>query len=330
MERGDVLIQGDDKYSGGTHALMWVGGDKPLIHSSNDGFLGVLQQSMGFFGKYVPAEVDKTVAVNTGVYRYAGDVHGLAVKAAGFAERWATRPDDINKDALRYVSKETPPAEKKQLVLRTPFSARRLGAAERRRVDGGQAVSVETIFRVLKAIARSELQSSLSPNHGVSCSQFVVYCYQAASLSLKIGEVLPAPLVEKMKGKSAGKLPEGANLDKYARRDMQEDDGSAAGFWRDKGWWAEQGVFRKVGELARDEQVVSLLKTTLKHDQGGDYYKSLLPPGMNIDPLSFGVGYLLSQLKAGGSSFKHLGYLHGTRKEPGSTGTILWDIRPGQ
>lgn len=321
MERGDVLIQGDDPHSRGTHALMWVGGDKALIHSSNDGFLGVLQQSMGFFGKYVPQELNKTVSVGAGVYRYVGEVKDLGAKAAGFAEKWATRPDDVNKDGLDHF---------KQRVLRTPFSARRLGAAEKRRVEGGQAVSVETIFRVLKAIARGELQSSLSPNHGVSCSQFVVYCYQAASLSLKIGDVLPAPLLEKMKGKPAGRMPPDASLDRYTRRDMQEDDGPAGVYWRDKGWWAEQGVFRKVGELARDEHVVSLLKMTLKHDQGADYYKSLLPPGMNIDPLSYGVGYLLSQLKAGGSSFKHLGYLHGTRREPGANGAITWDIRADQ
>src|SRR5437868_12347172 len=236
LERGDVLIQGNDKYSQGTHALMWIGGDKPVIHSSNEKFLGVLQQSMDYFGKYVPQAVDARRELDTGVYRYQGPPAGLAHKAARFAEGWAANSMQVEPGG--YVS------EGAQKVMRTPFSARRLGDATERRKAKGTGVSVETIFRVLKAIARTE-SSSLSPNHGVSCSQFVVYCYQAAALTMKIGDVLPPELLTAMKGERRAQRPEEEKLRRYVDHDMREPEADLKTYWRNKGWWAEQGMFRK-------------------------------------------------------------------------------------
>lgn len=37
-------------------------------------------------------------------------------------------------------------------------------------------------MRVVKALCRYQDGTGLSPNNGVSCSQFVTYCYQAAAL----------------------------------------------------------------------------------------------------------------------------------------------------
>jgi hypothetical protein len=162
LEIGDVIIDGDD--TSGTHAMLYVGElgqGKPLIHSSNEKWVGVFQQSMSYIGKRIS---DKDfVPSGCGVYRYNGPVKGLPRTACEFAVNWATKPDDV-----------TDLPKDSQIVLRTPFSPRRLGAADQRRhAPGGTAVTVETIFRVLKSIARTESKSTLSPNHGVSCSQFV-------------------------------------------------------------------------------------------------------------------------------------------------------------
>jgi len=319
LQRGDVLIQGDDPYSGGTHALMWIDGEKPLLHSSNDGFLGFLAQSMGYIGKYVPEKTGEH-PTDVGVYRYRGNVNGLAGKAAEYAAAWATRPDQVNPEGMQF----------KQRVLGTPFSARRLGAAHERRKafeQSAQPVSVETIFRVLKAIARTEMGSKLSPNHGVSCSQFVVYCYQAASLSLKFSGVIPAAVIESLKGERKEQKPD--QLQRYATTDYQESDwGANSGkYWRDKTWWAEQGIFRNARDVAGDEEAISLLKTTLQHDQTADFYKNLLPAGMNIDPLSYGVIFLLEQLKKPESSFGYVGHLHGVRASDAKGSPITWTIK---
>lgn len=317
LEKGDVLIQGDEKYSGGTHALMWIGGEKPLVHSSNDKFLGVLEQSMGYISKYIPESADVDHPTDVGVYRYTGATHGLAVKAAYFAHAWATRTTDINDEGMKF----------QQRVLGTPFSTYRLGQASVRREATGQAVSVETIFRVLKAIARTEMGSKLSPNHGVSCSQFVVYCYQAAALSLKIGGVLPPELIKSM-GRQQSKVQSPDKLQRYVKQDMDDDDADAINkYWRDKSNWVEQGVFRSTKQFAADGNSVSLLAKTLQHDQKEDFYKRQLPVGMDIDPMSYGVNYLCTQLKQSNSSFTQMGHLHGRRAVPGKETAVTWDIR---
>jgi hypothetical protein len=304
LEIGDVIIDGDG--AGGTHAMLWVGElgkDKPLIHSSNEKWIGVFQQSMSYIGKRILDE--QFVPSGCGVYRYNGPVKGLGEKACEFALKWATQPGNVTK------LQPTVPDDQ-QSVLRTPFSPRRLGAAEARRKTGGSAVTVETIFRVLKSIARTESQSTLSPNHGVSCSQFVVYCYQAAALSLQIGATLPPELVNQLKAES----PKATSPDEKVRmsayvKDEWDEDATKRRYWREKTWWAEQGVFRAAKRMKDDKGAVSLLEKVLKHNGKEDFYKSVLPVGMNIDPKSYGVVYLTEQLRDKDSHFPRVGQLLG-------------------
>jgi hypothetical protein len=329
LKAGDVLIQGDQGRMGGFHALMWIGGEKPLVHSSNDTFLGILAQSMDYIGKSLGAPFErkeaKVAQTDTGVYRYAGTTEGMAEKAAYFASLWATEAKHVDPsvlDSIKKAREEKRPTP--QAVLRTPFSSRRLNAAHDRRAgQAGHPVSIEVVFRVVKALARAQLNVSLSPNHGVSCSQFAVYCYQAASLSLKFGGALPGNVV-KVFLKESNKQQESppARLARYGEFDNQAKEKE---YWRNVVWWTEQGMFRKARDLALDDEAVSLINTALKYDQTTDFYKNLLPVGMDIDPLSYGVQYLLTQLKNPGSSFRYQGHLTAARAE---SDTVAWTIEP--
>lgn len=321
LQPGDIFIQGyEPKVNGpgvdGIHALMWIGGDKPLVHSSNDKSLGVLAQTMSYFEKFITKNEVET-PVGAAVFRYRGNINGLAAKAADYASKWATRSDAVSEEGSKFA----------QRVLGTPFSAKRLGASYARRAafeQSAKPVGVETIFRVLKAIARTELGSKLSPNHGVSCSQFVVYCYQAASLKIKFNDAIPPQVLNSFKGEK--KQQEGYSLQRYVKEELG-NDWEANTYWRDKAWEAEQGIFRKAKDLAHDDASISLLNTALTHDQTADFYKNLLPPGMNIDPLSYGVVFLQQQFTKPDSPFEYAGHLFGKRDSTGNKPVVTWTLK---
>jgi len=70
---------------------------------------------------------------------------------------------------------------------RSPYSSERLGVGQQ---AGPKQWNVMAAFRAVKAYVRTCQSLGLSPRHGTSCDQFVMYCYQAASLECLRGDML--------------------------------------------------------------------------------------------------------------------------------------------
>ncbi|WP_233848978.1 hypothetical protein [Paraburkholderia sp. HD33-4] len=163
---GDIIIEYDDSTDEAKHALIWVldAKGKTVIHSKDVGNLqGVVQQSVGAL-----AVTDDDIKYL--VYRYENSA--VADAAAAFAARWATRSDDPMVVGMVKFA-ET----KKQVVKATvPFG---------RRGDEYQTQEAWTgtsLVRAVRAWHRGMTGAKLSNRKGISCSQFVTYCFQAASL----------------------------------------------------------------------------------------------------------------------------------------------------
>ncbi|RZF27187.1 hypothetical protein EVC45_23700 [Paraburkholderia sp. UYCP14C] len=163
---GDIIIEYDDSDDEAKHALIWVldANGKTVIHSKDVGNLqGVVQQSVGAL-----AITDDDVKYL--VYRYEDST--VAAAAAWFATRWATRSDDpMVAGMVKYA------ATKNQVVKASvPFG---------RRGDEYQteeAWTANSLVRAVRAWHRGLAGVKLSSRKGISCSQFVTYCFQAASL----------------------------------------------------------------------------------------------------------------------------------------------------
>jgi hypothetical protein len=304
---------------GGDHALMWVGGEKPLVHAASEKALGILQTSEDFFRKKI--KIGET-AVDTYVFRYKGRIPGLADKAAEYAEKWATRSDDPAILAFRAEEKERtePPKElpARESVLRTPYSQQRLDEGHRRSKEWdamNPGCTTEAIFRALKAVARTENNMPVSPNHGVTCDQFIVYCYQAATLKIHFKDVIPPEVVECFrKGPVANTRDPNERLKMWATRDWktkQEEDVTAK-YWREKTWWVERGAFRKTKELVRDDRAISLMSKVLQHDRIHDFFTAEMPKAMNRDVRAVNLQLLLKMLSGEESDFRKIGLLHRT------------------
>jgi hypothetical protein len=221
---GDILIQ-LDKRGGADHSLMWVGGEKPVVHSvEGDKFNGVIQQSARYFlERWENVKPTDEWKRKVDVYR-ARDPN-LGPAAARFATEWATRSDDqacgelatrfdaaqaedYSGESLEHYAAAHPrqkraagarknvsigspgfrtaagaPDPSTNVVLDTPYSQRRLLAGG----GGNQPWDTLSLFRALRAYHRGTNHLPLSQLIGVTCSQFVTYCYQAGSLSIHFG-----------------------------------------------------------------------------------------------------------------------------------------------
>ena len=203
LQAGDVIVQ--LKRNQANHCLMWVGGEKPIIHSADaDNFSGVIQQSASFLPK-LKDDLEKWTP-HARVFRNQRD---LGAQATKFAKQWAVRSDDeafLNamnlsdsqdaQQAAKYVAEN--PREKRQpetpkhvtvgnaktksitVVLDTPYSQDRLE-------QGNKEWDVYSLFRALRAYDRGTKSLPLSQLKGITCSQFITYCYQAASLDRVFG-----------------------------------------------------------------------------------------------------------------------------------------------
>lgn len=160
MQPGDILVQYEDEPD---HSLMWIGGNKPIVHSAEARTSGILRQSARGFGGNGPASVE--------VYR--PNSASLAQHAVAIAGKWAIPSDDP-----RYVLFKTKGnLTEFTLNLMTRFSQDRLGG------DGGAWSNREPFVRAVRAYCRSVTGAPLSAGEGVTCSQFISYTYQAASIS---------------------------------------------------------------------------------------------------------------------------------------------------
>lgn len=204
LEPGDVMIE----MTGNSveHSMMWVGGEKSVVHSAEAGdFVGVIQQSPKPYARW--KEDDKPWRSKVRIYR---NNDGLGPEAAKLAIDWATRSDDqvfVQFKKMEETEQEehqklhprvkraegdgknitigSPKFEGSSIVLDTPYSQARLGS-------GDKEWSVLSLFRALRAYHRAKNKLPLSQLKGVTCSQFVTYCYQAAAIGKYFGG-LPIP-----------------------------------------------------------------------------------------------------------------------------------------
>ncbi|MBO0947128.1 hypothetical protein [Fibrella forsythiae] len=155
---GDILIEYENSPE---HSLMWLGGGKPIVHSAEATFSGILRQSArGFGGQGTPCFE---------VYRSLNNA--LGAKVSQFAAIWATSSNDA-----RYIFAKN---NLDELSLMTRFSQDRLGG------DGGHWDN-EARVRAVRAYCRVINNQPLSAIEGVTCSQFITYTYQAASIALLV------------------------------------------------------------------------------------------------------------------------------------------------
>ena len=175
LAEGDILVQ-----SGADHCVMWVGSDKPLAHATAD--QGVIQQSDEYFQRMAPVVLgDHTV------WRLRSRAKVLSDRAAATARDWAVIKGRTSSRTAtpfgtkRWLKTYLPNIsdEQEQQDLTSTWNA----AAE--------VFDAQSVYEVLKMYTRSiDPSGPLSKNKGVTCSQFVIYCYQIASLhnALKGGD----------------------------------------------------------------------------------------------------------------------------------------------
>jgi hypothetical protein len=132
---------------------MWANGASPLIHATQGRGFGVQQHSSQYLGR-------KTCnGTKLRVYRYR-QADDLAQQAAAFAESWATDTtvaagqDQVSRSGINDYQ-----------VLKTPYSSARL---EKARACVTREWKVESLFRVVKAIANHGANIGLSPQNGVT------------------------------------------------------------------------------------------------------------------------------------------------------------------
>jgi len=290
---GDILMLGQH------HAVMWVGGAKPVVHSVNtmaDGghTKGALRQSDDYLAK--------TEEYGLRVFRYMHNA-ALGAKAADFAIEWATEsnskaapaPDAFSVDETAQIR-----------VLKTPYSQKRRSAPADKpelRADW----SVDALFRVIKAVARARDKAGLSPNHGVSCDQFVVFCYQAAALEQMHGGSLPAALIQRIRSDVAPPKARPFDLKVWAMADDHLHNTPpgertvAGGLWRDRAHAVEQKVFKSLKSAPDRALIVAALSSLV--DPAG----AMMPKPMRRDAKTGEIGVLLRDLRAQDSGFRELG-----------------------
>ena len=175
LAEGDIIVQ-----SGADHCVMWVGGDQPLAHAVTGP--GVIQQSDGYF-----RDVGRPVTLGDHtVWRLkvqSDDHKNLAEQAAGLASDWANNrqrgtnrpktPFGTTRWLKTYLPEISDEQQKKDLT--TKWNAAAEGFDE------------QSTYQILKMYTRALDRTNtipLSATKGVSCSQFVIYCYQIASLAI--------------------------------------------------------------------------------------------------------------------------------------------------
>jgi hypothetical protein len=293
---GDILLQG------AWHAAMWVGGAKPVVHAittSADGAgttKGVIQQSDSFV---------RTNAAALRVFRYVAD-RTLGRRAADFAIKWATESDRNAVPAADALLVDKNPTVR---VLKTPYSEKRhltpVGKPDRQ-----GPWSVDSLFRAVKAMARARDGMGLSPNHGVSCDQFVVYCYQAAVLEANVnGGSLPADLIDRVR-RGARVQPElrfdllhWAKTDDYVgdEKTAIADRDPAGGLWRDRAFAVERKVFGSLKREPERELITAALSGLV------DQTARMLPRPLRRDAKTTDIESLIRDLRAPDSGFRDMG-----------------------
>jgi hypothetical protein len=276
LEPGDIII-----IRGMTHAVMWVGDidqqgveHKPLVHNITKGkFVGVIRQSTGGYSV-------------SGHPVFRCDDPAMALKAAGYAVAWATTPGQdfqVPEDLLG-----------KQVILKSPYSMKRLEASQYVQIyETPIPWTVDSLFRVIKAIARRRDNMGLSPNHGVSCSQFVTFCYQAAALEDSLGGLIPNTILNDIRQTVPTDKP--FDLDTWKSRN---NPGSQT-YWRHQAYMPQQKVFKS---LKQDQEfIVTALEASVEAT------RNRLPRAMRVDAKRTNADWLERDLGLPDSGFRKMG-----------------------
>lgn len=270
-EPGDLLLQGRLTTGVCLHALMWLGGGKPFVHNVDKGsFVGVIRQ--------------ENYAAELFVFRLKD--RAVAAEAAKLAEKWAEAPGDI-----AALPKPTPA----RVVLKTPYSHQRMTDALM--LDPSPPWSVDALFRVLKAIARANDGSGLSPTRGMSCSQFATYCYQAAALKIGMGSTVPAGLIGNLRVPQPGTSKVG--MSDFVARNYAGDNPDV--YWQEKAFHTQRKIFpslRTEGEFIRH----------ILSDQV-DLARGHLPAALSTDAKFMTADRLMAAVRETDSGFVYQGTL---------------------
>ena len=172
LQAGDIIVE-----SGSVHCVMWVDDtDKPLVHAAAGH--GVIQQSESYFTK----KNFPYYSWDHPVYRYKKA--DIATRAAEVAIHWARKGTNDTKTNTPFTDerwlypyyRKMTPDKTKQTEIQNEWTTR------------ATTWDAQAVFKILKAYNRSlEDNIPLSAQKGVSCSQFVIYCYQVAALQLAFG-----------------------------------------------------------------------------------------------------------------------------------------------
>jgi hypothetical protein len=211
LASGDILIE-LSAGEGADHSLMWLADpSKPVVHCvEGEKFKGVMQHSANYFQPHFAKATDASVEWTPKIAVFRSTDGKLAERAAWFAREWATRTDDqaciqlatfreeSSFEKLQEYAQQHPrtprtqpgknisigspkfPIHETMVVLDTPYSQARLGVA-------AQPWDTLSLFRALRAYHRGINHLPLSQLKGVTCSQFITYCYQAGALALRFG-----------------------------------------------------------------------------------------------------------------------------------------------
>jgi hypothetical protein len=288
-QRGDLLIQGDVKTKNAFHSLIWVGGNKPLVHNISKGrFIGVIRQA--------------NYPANMPVFRLRdGEV---AEEAAKLAENWADTPGETF---------QLPQSNPSKIVLKSPYSQQRMEDALYRVVYEKESPwSVDALFRVLKAIARANDGSGLSPTRGLGCTQFAAYCFQAAALKIRLGPVVPADLIARLRVPE----PEDSTVSVPQWMAKNKERGDPADFWQEKAFNTQKKIFpslkTKDGDIIRQ-----ILSGEVEKARG------VLPSALDTDAKFMTVEKLLAAVLEPDSGFDYVGTLK-SNDEPNGPSHLIW------
>jgi len=163
---------------------------------------------------------------------------------------------------------------------KSPYSAERLASGQQLKQQ--KQWDILTAFRAVKAYVRTCKELGLSPRHGTSCDQFVMFAYQAASLEALLGGAkLDDDVIELVASQPK-------NFKLYLKEgEPKEDLGS------------ELGKF--------SAPAFGKLKVALELITGNAHKTGFLPQAIASDAKTSSVDKLFDALKSQDSGFKLLG-----------------------
>lgn len=208
-------------------------------------------------------------------------------QARDAARSMAGKPDKPHTDHKAFTAQMNPFLAGKDLAGaatdKSPYSAGRLERGQQTPAEGSKW-SQASAFRAIKAYVRACEKQGLSPRHGTSCDQFVMYCYQAASVKSMVGSsLLDSDMIELVSKRSS-------DIKLYVSKgQIPQDLGS--------------DLKTKSGEA------FDRLRQLLEKMTGDSTCSGWLPQEMASDAKTSSVTKLFDKVTAQDSGFRRVGFL---------------------